>query len=125
VIVDAARGLEVPQQLLLAVRLLVAWKEHRAIKDADCPERFTHMLLSYYNQLQTDDLPTWTASEIAYYKKHGFPHEKSYDRRGIYDKFMVRLNQSARNLASLVSNFTELNHWWSVVSTRNYGIATK
>lgn len=57
--------------------------------------------------------------------ENGFTYEEGPDRKYIYLKFIeglkVNENEEKRRFRELVSNFTEVNHWWSVVSTRNHG----
>lgn len=117
--------------MYLAIRLLTAWKEFATIPMTEMwqgtpeDEQFMNVIMAYYNALTLDDFASWTPDQVDYYKKHSFQYDPIGDRRSYYDRFIqaLKVNETAekRQLRSLISNFTEINHWWSVVSTRNHG----
>jgi hypothetical protein len=130
---------QVPQHLILAIRLLSSFKEygtvpreemnfglvHEGEEATEEDELFMNKILAYYAQLPLDDFAVWTPEDIAYYNKHGFAYDAPMDRRWFYDRFLealaANITEEKATLLNLISNFTEVNHWWSVVSTRNHG----
>lgn len=79
--------------------------------------------MAYYRQIQTNDFSVWTQDEVAYYKKHGLPYEKPYNRFAAFNRLIATLKERNPFLASKLGNFSEVNHWWSIVSTRNFGMS--
>lgn len=127
----SGEAMPINQHLILAIRLLTAWKEFATIPMAEMwhgtpeDEQFMNVIMAYYHGLTMDDFASWTPEQVAYYKKHSFPYDAIQDRRSGYDRFIQALGVNEtpekRQLKTLISNFTEINHWWSVVSTRNHG----
>ena len=73
---------EVPQHMILGMRMLIAWKEQGTIPLRELEtgstqedEKFMHMVLSYYSQIKNDDFALWTNEQVSYYTKHGLPYE--------------------------------------------------
>ncbi|TNV80104.1 hypothetical protein FGO68_gene10585 [Halteria grandinella] len=124
---------DIPQTLVLALRILIGWKQYGTIpwcemgnhkKDGTVEDMwFMNKMMSYYSQLKLDDFHSWTYPQVQYYKQHGLPYELQTSREYYYNGLMkeLKLMGNATELIDLISNFTEVNHWWSVVTTRNHG----
>lgn len=117
-LLEATEDLNVPQHLMLSARMIL---EDDGLPG--CP--YGAQFLAYYKQLQTDDFQVWTKDEVAYYKRHGLPFEKPYDRYAAFTRFIGPLKERDPFLASRLANFSEVNHWWSIISTRNFAMNYK
>jgi len=78
--------------------------------------------MAYYRQIQTHDFHVWTKDEVAYYKRYALPFKMPYNRFTAFNSLIEPLKERNPFLASKLGNFTEVNHWWSIVSTRNFAI---
>lgn len=113
--------------------MLLAWKQYGTIlwcelghhkKDGTVEDMwFMNKILSYYAHLKLDDFHSWTYPQVQYYKKHGLPYELTTSREYYYNSLMREIRKQANSsaLIDLISNFTEVSHWWSVATTRNHG----
>lgn len=88
---------QAPQQMILGMRLLAAWKEHGTLPLKEIPrgtrddQQFLHMILSYYAQIKNDDFPLWNEQQVAYYKRHGLPFDVPLLREYHHKNFMQAL----------------------------------
>lgn len=112
--------------MILAIRLLTAWKVFGTLPEADSDDDryFFSLILKYYSELKFDVYSIWTPEEKQYYKRHGLPYELKPGLRHYYDLFLSSLamvkGKEARELEALVSDYKEVEHWFFVVQTRNH-----
>ena len=72
VIIQALKRIqeEIPQSMILAIRMLTAWKVEGTIPEVDSEEDriFFATVLRYYSQLKFDTFSMWTNPQVEYYK---------------------------------------------------------
>jgi hypothetical protein len=94
-----------------------------------CTERediefWTYMLRYWKEQTKVDDLEHWKDHQLEYFSKHSQIDKDINLRRKLIKDVAEAVSKKVPQIRAIMDE-GELNHWYSVIKTRNHGISYK